>query len=99
MKIRFTEAERTLIHRLFDFLSVAEKNDREKKRSLQRVANRFYGKAPETALKPEEATLVFVAVNYALQRDKEKNHPHRAHFQTIVNKLTPALVKESGASE
>ncbi len=94
MKVIFSQEERNLIHRLFDFLAFSSRRDKEHRKKLQKVSDRFWGPAPQTHLKPSEATLIFVAINYAIQRDEKEEHPNREYFLSISEKLTPGLTRE-----
>jgi hypothetical protein len=95
MKVHFTHSERLLIHRIFSRLVEGEGRNRDRRRKLHRIANRFWGPAPMTNLKREEAALVFTAFGHLLQREDMTNHPNRGVMEKIVDKLVPHLQKEA----
>jgi hypothetical protein len=99
MKIHFTPPERLLIYRLFAYLTEREGRNRDRRRKLGKIVNRFWGAAPMTNLKREEATLVFVVCSHALAQDEKSEHPNRGVFQSIVDKLVAPLAKEARTDE
>lgn len=94
MKVYFSPEERAVVAGMFTLL-IQNETDRSRKRDLTRVYNKFRGEAPVTIIKYSDAAKIFTAVGYLLQRDEKKQHKNRPILESIIDKLTPKMVKEN----